>query len=61
MSSLKIQELSANSLEQIKRNFLKSLSWKPEWQDTPLASNGKKYGRALSEALTIKAINFNRG
>lgn len=37
------------------------MSWKPERQDTQLASNGSKYGRALSEAITIKPINFHWG
>lgn len=59
MSSLRIQEHEANGPAQSQRNFLRSLPWNPEWQDTQLASNGSKDSCALSETITIKPINFN--
>lgn len=61
MSSFRIEKHQTNKSARIKRIFLRSLPWKPEWQDTQLASNCSKYGHTLSEAITIKPINFHWG
>lgn len=61
MSSLRIEKHQTNKSAWIKRIFLRSLPWKPEWQDIQLASNGSKHGHTLSEAITIKPINFHWG